>query len=79
MMTLVFTHIGLKSSDEYTSTPTIEREVFSNITVDEYTECVFLIDGKRYTTHDYPCMYKAGEKVKTKLLDGIKKRIIIID
>lgn len=61
--------------DHWVSIPVVEREVFSNIVDDNYTECVFIINGERFVTSEYPCKYKEGEKVKTKL-DG---RIFIVD
>lgn len=55
--------------------PIVEREVIGLVVADEYTECVFLVDGKKYISHEYPCTYEVGEKVKTKF----DNRITIID
>lgn len=79
VLTIFIVNMGINEGKKYDETPTIEREVFSTITIGEYTECVFVIDDKRYFTMDHPCMYKMGEKVKTKLLDNSYKRITIID
>ena len=79
VFTIFVVNMGISEGKKYDETPTVEREVFSTIIINEYTECVFVIDEKRYTTNDIPCMYKMGEKVKTKLLDNSYKRITIID
>lgn len=66
---LIFlTHLGIKENAEWNAIPIVNREVFSNVVVSDYTECVFVMDdGFRYITDENPCRYKAGEVVKTKL------------
>lgn len=62
----------------FSEQPVIERTVYGTVTKNEYTECVFVIDDKRITTSETPCLYKEGEKVNTQLHQN-GYRIIIVD
>lgn len=64
-------------SGEIDKVPTIERQVFITVAADEgETECVFMIDNKRYMTSQSPCTYEKGEWVDTKLVGNT---VYIID
>ena len=52
---------------DYHEIPIVERTVDSLVNIDGYTECVFVIDGKKYNSDEFPCNNKIGETVKTKL------------
>ncbi len=66
---------GSEWLEYYDNIPIIEREVFTVIVDDGYDECLFIVDGERLLTNDYPCEYKEGEMVKTKVI-GSKINII---
>ena len=74
--TFVFTYMHTLSLDSK-KIPIIERTVDSNVLVNGYTECVFIIDEQKHISNEFPCKNKTGETVKTKLMPNSKKILII--
>lgn len=70
---LIFLAIIIDRSSNYIPPPIVERVVDSTLVKDRYTECLFIVDGKRYVTTEYPCLYHAGEKVNTQISGGYLK------
>lgn len=71
MATIIFCvgyNVISHSIEVWKDIPYIDREVHAVVVVDEYSECIFIVDGKRLITHEYPCEYKEGEAVITRTI-----------
>lgn len=64
--------VGSNINEKWEKIPYVDREVHTTVVIDEYTECVFLVDGERVITNKNPCKYKEGETVITKHDAGSK-------